>query len=327
LTSREVDPDRKKATEATIMNPAISFFWWRGIAIIATIAAVVFWHAEAWAQVVVVVNGEPITAYDVEQRTRLMQLATHKAPARQEVLNELIDDKLKVQIGKRYELEMPDSAVDSAFENVARSSRTTPEQFGKALTAAGVDIKAFKERLRADAVWGQIVRGKFQSSLQVGEKDVFTALESRNKGEADFGFEYRLTPIVFVVPRGSPEAAIEARRREAEALRQRFQDCEEGIPFARALRDVAVREPITRASADLAVALRGVLDGIEVGRLTPPEVTQGGVEMFALCSKNQTTQDTPGKREMRDQMFAQKFQAQAKRYLKELRNAAMIEYR
>jgi hypothetical protein len=26
-------------------------------------------------------------------------------------------------------------------------------------------------------------------------------------------------------------------------------------------------------------------------------------------------------------MFAQKFQAQAKRYLKELRNAAMIEYR
>ena len=156
---------------------------------------------------------------------------------------------------------------------------------------------------------------------------MFTALESRNKSEGDVGFEYRLTPIVFVVPRGSPDAVIEARRREAEALRQRFQNCEEGIRFARALRDVAVREPIIRASADLAVALRGVLDGIEVGRLTPPEVTQGGVEMFALCSKKQTTVDTPGKREVRDQMFAQKFQAQAKRYLKELRNAAMIEYR
>lgn len=310
------------------MNIATSFSpCRRWFAIIATIAAVLLWHAEARAQVVVVVNGEPITAYDVEQRQRLMQLATQKVPARQDVLNELIDDKLKVQIGKRYELEMPDSAVDSAFENVARGSRTTPEQFGKALAAAGVDIKAFKERLRADAVWGQIVRGKFQSSLQVGEKDVFTALESRNKSEGDVGFEYRLTPIVFVVPRGSPEAVIEARRREAEALRQRFQNCEEGIRFARALRDVAVREPITRVSADLAVALRGVLDGIEVGKLTPPEVTQGGVEMFALCSKKQTTADTPGKREMRDQMFAQKFQAQAKRYLKELRNAAMIEYR
>jgi peptidyl-prolyl cis-trans isomerase SurA len=310
------------------MNIVISFSTCRRcIAIVATIAALMLWHAQARAQVVVVVNGEPITAYDVDQRQRLMQLGTQKVPTRQDVLNELIDDKLKVHIGKRYELELPDSAVDSAFENVARSSRTTPEQFAKALAAAGVDIKAFKERLRADIVWGQIVRGKFQSSLQVGEKDVFTALESRNKSEDDVGFEYRLTPIVFVVPRGSPEAVIEARRREAEALRQRFQNCEEGIRFARALRDVAVREPIVRASADLAVALRGVLDGIEVGKLTPPEVTQGGVEMFALCSKKQTTVDTPGKREVRDKMFAQKFQAQAKRYLRELRNAAMIEYR
>ena len=310
------------------MKIAISFSTCRRcLAIIGTIAAVVLWQTQAQAQVVVLVNGDPITAYDIEQRQRLMQLAAQKAGTRQDALNELIDDKLKLHIGRRYELDLPDSAVENAFESVARGSRTTPEQFGKALASAGIDVNAFKARLRADLVWGQIVRGKFQSSLQVGEKDVFTALEGRNKGEGDVGFEYRLTPIVFVVPRGSPEGVIEARRREAESLRQRFQNCEEGIRFARALRDVAVREPITRVSADLAVALRGVLDAIEVGRLTPPEVTQGGVEMFALCSKKQTTADTPGKREMRDQIFAQRFQAQAKRYLKELRNAAMIEYR
>ena len=299
----------------------------RGLAIAAAIGAVVFWQAQAQAQVVVLVNGDPITNYDIEQRQRLMQLATQKAGSRQDALNELIDDKLKLHVGRRYEFELPDAAVENAFENVARGSRTTSEQFAKALASAGIDVNAFKARLRADLVWSQIVRGKFQSSLQIGEKDVFTALESRNKGEGDIGFEYRLTPIVFVVPRGSPEGVVEARRREAEALRQRFQNCEEGIRFARALRDVAVREPITRVSADLAVALRGVLDAVEVGRLTPPEVTQGGVEMFALCSKKQTTADTPGKREVRDQMFAQKFQAQAKRYLRELRNAAMIEYR
>ena len=51
-----------------------------------------------------------------------------------------------------------------------------------------------------------------------------------------------MSPVVFIVPRGSPDAAYEARKREAEALRARFQNCSEGIPFARALRDVAVRD-------------------------------------------------------------------------------------
>src|SRR5947207_11547926 len=42
-------------------------------------------------QVVVIVNGEPITALDIEQRAKLNQLSTHKVATRQEVLDELIN--------------------------------------------------------------------------------------------------------------------------------------------------------------------------------------------------------------------------------------------
>ena len=42
--------------------------------------------------VVVMVNGEPITAYDVEQRSKFLTLSNHKAPTHQEVLDELIDE-------------------------------------------------------------------------------------------------------------------------------------------------------------------------------------------------------------------------------------------
>src|SRR5262249_59755246 len=53
-------------------------------------------------QVVVIVNGEPITALDIEQRSKLILLSTHKAPARQEVLDELINEKLKVKEAKKF---------------------------------------------------------------------------------------------------------------------------------------------------------------------------------------------------------------------------------
>ena len=52
---------------------------------------------------------------DIEQRSKLTQLSTHKVPPRQEVLDELINEKLKVQEGKKCGLEITNSEVDSAL--------------------------------------------------------------------------------------------------------------------------------------------------------------------------------------------------------------------
>jgi peptidyl-prolyl cis-trans isomerase SurA len=252
----------------------------------------------------------------------------HKAPPRQKVVDELIDEKLKVQVGKRYQLEIPDKDVDTAYGEMAKRMRMNSDQLTKVLAQQSVGPETLKSRIRADIVWTQIVRGKFQQSLQVREKDVLEAMESKkgSEGAAVMNYEYHLLPILFVVPRGSATAVVEGRTREAEALRSRFQNCEEGTPFAKAIRDVAVRNQITKTSADLPPALREILDKTPVGKLTAPEVTQNGVEVFALCSKKETTADTTGKRQAREEIFSKAFQSKASRYLAELRKAAMIEH-
>lgn len=280
----------------------------------------------ATAQVVLLVNGDPITAFDIDQRGRLMQMSSHKQPSRQEVIDELIGDRLKIQIAKRYGLAVTDGEVNNALANIARGSGTTIEGFLKSMEGGGLNPNAFKSKLRSDIAWSQIVRGKFATQLQVGEKDIFDALEKRTDAK-DVGHEYLLRPIVFVVPRGSPVSLVEARRKEAEALRARFQDCKSGVDLARGLRDVAVRDTIRRNSADLSVQLRDSLRQIEIGRLTTPEITATGVEMFAVCERKETVSETPGKRKIRDEMFSERFQKQGDRYLKELRAGAMIEYR
>jgi peptidyl-prolyl cis-trans isomerase SurA len=290
------------------------------------IAAILLAAQSATAQVALLVNGDPITNYDIEQRSRLIQISTRKQPSRQQTIDELINDKLKIQVGKRYGVVVSDTDVDNAFANIARSSGTTPENFAKSLQAGGLNPNTLKAKLRADITWGQIVRGKFASRLQVGEKDIFEALEKKSDGK-DVGHEYLLRPIVLVVPRGSPASVVESRKREADALRARFQDCATGVPFARALRDVAVRDPIRRNSADLSPQLREILSKIELGRLTPPEVTNSGIEMFAVCERKETASETPSKRQIRDEMFSERFQTQGNNYLKELRAGAMIEYR
>jgi peptidyl-prolyl cis-trans isomerase SurA len=175
-------------------------------------------------------------------------------------------------------------------------------------------------------VWQQIIRGKFQGSLQVGEKEIEVKLQAANKTDTA-GFEYRLQPVLLLVPKGAAPAAFEGRKREAEALRGRFQSCDEGLRAARALPDVAVREMLTRASADLPQKQRELLNETPIGRLTPPDVTIQGVEMFAVCAKNPAKGDTPAMREARDAMYQERFQAASKKFLKELRAQALIEIR
>jgi peptidyl-prolyl cis-trans isomerase SurA len=280
----------------------------------------------ARAQIVAIVNGEPITATDIAQRSKLIQLSTRKAPSRQEVLDELIDDHLKVQLSKRYIAEVPKREIESAFATIARRAGMSPAQFNEALKKSGISAEALKARIHADFVWGQIVRGKFQGSLQVGDKDVFVALQTKNKQDTA-GTEYSLRPIVFLAPKGSSPAVLEQRKKDAEGLRARFVGCDEGLRLAMTMPDVAVREMIRRQSADIGAPQREVLDKTEVGRLTPPEITMQGVETFAVCNKVSSNADTPVRREVRDEMFNERYQALSKKFLKQLRTQALIELR
>jgi peptidyl-prolyl cis-trans isomerase SurA len=284
-------------------------------------------HCGASAQTVLVfVNGEPITSLDVDQRIKLIQVSTQKVPSRQEALDELIDEKLKVQIGKRYGLDIPEKDIDSSFNSMAKRAHQTSKQFAEGLSKAGINVAALKRRIKADMTWSSIVRGKFPSVNAVGERDVLTAMESKKIDEKDaVSFQYSLREILFIVPRGSPPAAFEARRKQAEELRHRFESCEQGVPFARALTDVAVREPARRTSIDMGAPQRAILDGTPIGHLTPPEQTQQGIEMIAVCAKEKAGGDTVGMAQTREAMVTERYNAQAKRYLEQLRREAIIE--
>jgi peptidyl-prolyl cis-trans isomerase SurA len=244
---------------------------------------------------------------------------------RKEILEELITEKLKVKEARKFGLEVTESEVDNTYANMASRMHLTAEQLTQQLAKSGIYPGTLKSRIRADMVWPQLVRGRYSSSLQIGEKDILTAIDSKSE---DIGYDYFLRPILFVVPPGSPEPFVEGRKREAEALRNRFQGCEEGIAFARALKDIAIREQIVRSSADIAAEQRKVLEGIEVGKLTPPEVTKFGVEMFAVCAKKQSAADnTPGKRRARETIMTERYEQRSKEYLREIRRGAMLEYK
>jgi peptidyl-prolyl cis-trans isomerase SurA len=279
--------------------------------------------------VAVMVNGEPITDLDIEQRIKLDFVSTHKQPTRQEVIDELINEHVKIKEAKKFGVDPSSADIDDAYNQMSQRMRITSDQLSASLEKQGVRPETLKQKIKADLVWGSLVRGRYKEKLQVGEKDVNDAVKAEGGDAAQQAdaFEYRMQPVVLIIPRGSPQTSVELRRKDAETLRARIETCDQANQYFKSMPNSAIRDTVIKTSADIPAPLRKILDDTPIGHLTPPEITKQGIEMVALCGRKPTTIDTPKRKEMRDKMYQKKYDATSNAYLAEIRKAAMIEYR
>jgi peptidyl-prolyl cis-trans isomerase SurA len=278
-------------------------------------------------QVVALVNGQPITTLDVAQRLKLHQVSTRRSPPRQEVIEELINEKIKIQHAGRLGIVIPDSDVDRLFGQMAQSTGRKIVDFAAELTKTGVDVPRFKNRIRAEAAWRQVMQQQSPASFMVRDADIVALLMSRGQTAQISATQYSLRQIVFVVPRGSSDAVRLARVREAEAFRKTFTNCQDGFTIARQQREVVVKDPVVRLSTDLNTRLRDLLDKTPIGALTPPEPIPGGIEVVAVCDRKETIADVSSRREVREELLGKRIQVGDKELLEKFRSRSIIEYR
>lgn len=311
---------------------ALSFFFLRALRLAALAMALLIaggYRCDLHAQsIIAIVNGEAITNTDIDSRIKLILLTKRTTISRQDALQELIDDKVKIKEGKKYGLDPPEADVNESYNNTASRMRLNAEQLNKVLENAGVRPSAFKARMKADMIWANLVRGRFGKSFDISDKDLQQRLgDTAGASDQVESFEYKVRPIVLVVPRGAAPSATELRKKEAEMLRARVDTCDQAVSLFRSMRDAAIRDSVTKTSADLAPPLRELLDKTPIGKLTPPEITRQGVEMVALCDRKATKIDSPAKRQIREKVYNERYEAKSKAYLEEARKSAMIEMR
>jgi peptidyl-prolyl cis-trans isomerase SurA len=280
------------------------------------------------ASIQILVNGEPITSYDVQQRTRMIRTFTGGRQGEKEAIEQLIDETLMLQEAARRRFETSDAEVDSELAARARSAKLSPSQFEQAMRQAGFDPQTFKDFLRANMAWSRIVRARFQATVDISEQDVAAALTGREETEETrTATEYLLQQIIFVVPEGSGAGTVEQRRRDASAFRNAFQGCDQSLAQANSMSGVVVKPSIRREEGQLSADLRSELAELEVGGITAPEKVPEGIQILGVCAKNEIAGQTEAEIEARQEISSERGQLLARRYLRDLRSDAVIEYR
>jgi peptidyl-prolyl cis-trans isomerase SurA len=281
----------------------------------------------------VLVNDQPITSLDIQQRGRMMNVFTHGKEGEKQAVDQLIDEALMLQEAKRRNVNIGDDEVNAELGKRAKAAKLSPDQFIQALRQAGISPQTFKDFLRANMAWARIVRSRFRATVDVTDQDVNAALAQRDtaaapaEGAQQTVMEYHLQAILFVIPDGAP-ASVEAKRKaEANAFRAAFQGCDQALTQVGGTPGIVVKPQTRREESQLAPEMKAELVSLDVGGVTTPERVPEGVQIVAICAKNVIAGQTEATVAVREELSNERGQLLARRYLRDLRSDAVIEYR
>jgi peptidyl-prolyl cis-trans isomerase SurA len=264
---------------------------------------------------VATVNGEPITARDIDQRMKVMSMVFRQPISRQQAVEQLINEKVQGAEARRVGMKVTEAHQRDMMNRMAASVRQEPTQFEQNLLRAGIEPNAVKDKISAEAVWNELLRARARNN-SISNAELNAELEKRAAAGGARVTDYVIRQVIFVVPPGvSPGQRIG----QANAARGRFTDCETGVDYMRSLPDVAVRERVGRTSTDLPKQTQDLLAKTPVGRLTPAFASAQGVEMVAVCEKSER-QDLGQLRAQIEQELQQKrSEGSSTAYMNELR--------
>jgi len=244
------------------------------------------------------VNGEVITATDVDQRLALVLLANdgklspeERERVRVQVLRNLIDETLQIQEAKAAEVEVKPEEVNQRYALISQNFKRTPAQMSQYLKEHGSSDRSIKRQIEGELAWQRVLGRKITPFVNVGQEEVQSIIDRLNaaKGTA----EYRLGEIYLS---GTPETMPQT----AENARKIIEQLRQGGSFAAYARQFS--EASTAAvggdlgwirAEQLPTQLAEPARELKVGQVAGPIEVPGGVSILVKVDERQVLTADP----------------------------------
>ena len=250
-------------------------------------------------RIAAVVNEDVITLFDVQSRIQLFLITSgleDTVEVRQrllpQVMNALIEEKLKLQEARREEIETEENEVLSAVQVIEQNNGMPSGAFFNMLAEQGIDSGTFYSQVEADVVWLRVVREILARDISVSEEEVNTVIDrlKANQGKP----EYLLGEIFLPLGLGSREADIFGL---AQQLAERARS---GTPF-QALAQQFSQSPTAAVGGDLGWTHSGDVEPelerailrMKAGETSEPIRTASGYTILALRDQRATAEASP----------------------------------
>jgi peptidyl-prolyl cis-trans isomerase SurA len=173
-------------------------------------------------RVLVVVNDEAITQFDLNEQRRvvLSQLkASNITPPSADVLDKQVLERLIVERGllqyaKDNGIRVDDTTVERTILRVAEENKLKPDEFRKLIEREGIGYATYREDIRRQVVVQRVREREVDSKVAVSDPEVdnYLATVAAQSGDE----EYQLAHVYVTVPEQATPDVVAARRTRAE---------------------------------------------------------------------------------------------------------------
>jgi len=244
------------------------------------------------------VNGDVITATDIDQRLALVLLANEGKIAaeererlRQQILRNLIDESLQIQEAKALELEVKQAEVEQRYAAVSQNFKRTPKQMSLYLSQNGSSDRSIKRQIEAELAWQRVLGRKVTPFINVSEEEAQAIVDrlQAQKGTK----EYDLGEIYLS---GTPETMAETAK-TASQIMQQLQQNGSFVAYARQYSEattagVGGRLGWIRAE-QLPTELAEAANTMQVGQIAGPIPLPGGISILLMYDQRQVLTADP----------------------------------
>lgn len=288
-------------------------------------------QAQGSGRLVAVVNDEPISEYDLDQRVRfnktLKGVQGSAAQLRRQALRELIDNVLRRQEAKRYELGVTAEELEANYQRMATRAGVSTAAWEARLNEGGVEASTVKSEVESSLSWRRVVNLRFGRRIQVETEDVDREYQRVLQETVATRHVYVIQRILLPIESSAAAVLRNTRLQEAHSIMQKINGCgsigsaTSGIFNTRTLG----RQSIPAEA--LPAELRNALNQAGVGRPVGPGPTPEGVMIFVYCNRETIEEAAPTREQVEEELLFRRFDRIGEQFLRDLRRDAIIDYR
>lgn len=239
-------------------------------------------------------------------------------------LEELIEEKIKIQEAKRLSVVASDDEVDKIISGIASRNKMDIKAFDKHLKKMGGGVHTMRSRFKAMLSWRNVVRRQFGHQIAISTRDLDREVAIT---AADDKTELNVQSITLLFAKNLGQTEIARRLGEASQLRTKFTGCSMTQSLANQAGGARFANLGPTEATKIPEPTRTMLINAREGEMLPPSVGSKGVELWVLCGRKTVEADKTKRDTAAEQLRQKEFGVLAERHLNDLRTEAHIEYR
>ena len=288
--------------------------------------------AEVINRIAAVVNGEPITTYQVDRKIAerrpdaLERSGGELAGLRKQALGMVIEETLIEQKVQELKIVLTEEEMAAAQADVERSNNLTTEQLIAGLAQQGMSYEAFRDNLRRQLIRVKLLRQDILKNLRVTDREINEYFRLHIN-------EYRKHPSVRLDTVALSAAAAGGREEAVKQLQEVRQRLVAGEEFSAVFGSLSETPGISGGDlgalnpADLNPLYAAAIAGIEPGGISEVIDTPAGARLFRVAERipGQIRKLSEVRPEIERKLSEQKTETEFQTWSEEMRKKARVE--